>query len=97
MTDARCKQKYPQVDALNAICAGETGDYKDTCQVKFNKLLLSWQGNIFNLFFKGDSGGPLVVLSGGRWQLGGLTSWGYGCGDGKFDDVYVFLFFYLNV
>jgi len=62
LTDARCKQKYPQVDALNAICAGETGDYKDTCQ--------------------GDSGGPLVVLSNGKWQLGGLTSWGYGCGDG---------------
>ena len=23
-----------------------------------------------------------MVLSAGKWQLGGLTSWGYGCGDG---------------
>ena len=42
LTDARCKQKYPQVDATNAICAGETGDYKDTCQVNLNTS--------FNLF-----------------------------------------------
>ncbi|RNA21372.1 Serine ase stubble [Brachionus plicatilis] len=34
---------------------------------------------------QGDSGGPLVVKSQDRWQLAGLTSWGYGCGD---DGVY---------
>jgi len=61
LTDARCKQKY-NCDPINSVCAGETGQNKDTCQ--------------------GDSGGPLVVLSGGKWMLGGLTSWGYGCGDG---------------
>jgi secreted trypsin-like serine protease len=62
LTDARCKQKYPTVNTVVAVCAGEDGQNKDTCQ--------------------GDSGGPLVVKSQGKWQLAGITSWGYGCGDG---------------
>jgi enterokinase len=65
LTDARCKQKYAQADIATMVCAGETGQNKDTCQ--------------------GDSGGPLVVqdsLDSSVWMLTGLTSWGYGCGDG---------------
>ena len=40
LTDARCKQKYPAIaDITNSICAGETGDNTDTCQVnKFLKM-----------------------------------------------------------
>ena len=40
LTDARCKQKYPAIaEIVNSICAGETGDNTDTCQVnKFLKM-----------------------------------------------------------
>ena len=33
LTDARCKQKYPDVNSAIKVCAGETGQNKDTCQV----------------------------------------------------------------
>ena len=35
LTDSRCKQKYPQAFILGEVCAGETGQNKDTCQVFF--------------------------------------------------------------
>ena len=44
------------------------------------KLKLFIKNTIY--IFQGDSGGPLVVQDGAKWYLGGLTSWGYGCGDG---------------
>jgi len=73
LTDARCKQKYTTVNTAVAVCAGETGQGKDTCQ--------------------GDSGGPLVVRNNNRWELAGITSWGYGCGDGG---VYTRTSYYYN-
>jgi len=44
---------------------------------------------------QGDSGGPYVCKSksSGRWNLAGLTSWGYGCGDGG---VYTKTSYYYN-
>jgi hypothetical protein len=45
LTDARCKQKYPAIaEIVNSICAGETGDNTDTCQVNSNFKIL--KGNI---------------------------------------------------
>ena len=67
ISDAECVVKFPMVDIKTGFCAGEEGAEKDTCG--------------------GDSGGPLVVNSyngedRGNWTVAGLTSFGYGCGDG---------------
>jgi len=67
LTDAACKTKFAGSNNMlipaTQICAGVSGENKDTCQ--------------------GDSGGPLVAKhADNHWYLIGLTSWGYGCGDG---------------
>jgi hypothetical protein len=67
LTDEACLVKYPFLHMEKNFCVGETGAGKDTCG--------------------GDSGGPLVVRDDngekrGPWTVAGLTSFGYGCGDG---------------
>lgn len=67
LSDAACVEKFSHLDISTGFCAGEDGANKDTCG--------------------GDSGGPLVVNSfngeeRGNWTVAGLTSFGYGCGDG---------------
>jgi len=67
LTNQRCNQRFtPRVNTSLQMCAGEVGQGLDTCQ--------------------GDSGGPYVCQQGtGQdevWFLVGITSWGFGCGDG---------------
>ena len=42
LTDAKCKQKYSSANTLSELCAGETGQNKDTCQV-FKFFLIQWK------------------------------------------------------
>jgi hypothetical protein len=51
LTDTSCKQKYSTANTLSEVCAGETGQNKDTCQVFkifFKKLFkVSYTKNYF--------------------------------------------------
>jgi hypothetical protein len=41
LTTTRCSSKYPNlIDQYTQVCAGETGQNKDTCQVEINWNLL---------------------------------------------------------
>lgn len=53
LTDTRCKQKYSIADIPTMVCAGETGENKDTCQVR-QKYIHVWfknKGMNIRLFF----------------------------------------------
>ena len=52
LTDARCKQKYPAIaEIVNSICAGETGDNTDTCQVNSNYEILKCKKRFFFVLY----------------------------------------------
>ncbi|UJR21419.1 hypothetical protein I4U23_024508 [Adineta vaga] len=67
LTDAACKSKF---GGTNNMLDPKT----QICAGETDKGKDTCQG---------DSGGPLVVKhADNKWRIVGLTSWGYGCGDG---------------
>lgn len=92
LTDSRCKQKYTSADTAIMVCAGETGQNKDTCQgdsggpLSVKHLPTDPSNENFN-----DPDNNAQPAS--RWYNVGITSWGYGCGDGG---VYCRTSYYYN-
>lgn len=82
LTDARCRAKYgTAADTTVHVCAGETGGGKDTCQgdsggpLVVKHLPTDPSSNV-----QGDAANNAQPAE--RWYKTGITSWGYGCGDG---------------
>jgi len=82
LSDARCRQKFGSAaDVSVMVCAGETGEGKDTCQGDSGgpltvKHIPSDPSN--EVFDDADNNAQPAQ----RWYNVGITSWGYGCGDG---------------
>jgi len=67
LTDARCEQRFDGTSNL----------------IEPSTQICAGEDQEGKDTCQGDSGGPLVVKkSDGNWYLAGLTSWGYGCGNG---------------
>ncbi len=43
-------------------------------------------------YSKGDSGGPVVLAEGGNYEVHGVTSWGFGCGNRRSPGVLATVF-----
>ncbi|KAL3886435.1 hypothetical protein ACJMK2_026427 [Sinanodonta woodiana] len=84
--------------------------YSVDLQVISNNLCLYYLGNVIydsNICAgatasggrdtcQGDSGGPMVCKMNGVWELAGIVSWGYGCGDRYKPGVYTRVSSYLD-
>jgi len=82
LSDERCIQKYPRAYKDVMVCAGETGNNADTCQGDSGGPLVVRHLPTDPYNNDQNDDGNYAQPSGERWYLAGLTSWGYGCGDG---------------
>lgn len=93
LNDVRCKQKYSNVETTNAICAGDYNLNKDTCQGDSGGPLVvehHEHDHDHDHDHDDDHDHDHDHIA---YYLVGITSWGYGCGDGG---VYTRTSAYLN-
>ncbi|CAF0934190.1 unnamed protein product [Brachionus calyciflorus] len=79
LSDTKCKEKYQSVETTTAICAGDNGLNIDTCQGDSGgPLVVGYESDHEH---KRDDEHD-HDHDHDQFFLVGITSWGYGCGDG---------------